>query len=151
MVNAPSEPGLSEQKLLFENKIGEETERFMQNIQDAIAKVGLPEYSMSEIEAEMKSILPVLGILSQKWTIQLIFLLGRRSLKFNELKKILRDISSRTLTDKLRILEKEKLLKRKIIDQAPVRVEYSLTEKGKFVALSSIPLLYNLRKLNKQS
>ena len=124
---------------------------FMKNIQEAIADVGVPGYSMGEIEAEMKPIMPILGILSQKWTLQLIYLLDRKSLKFNEIKKILNDISSRTLTDKLRILEKEDLLSRRIIDQAPVRVEYSLTEKGKLVALSCIPLLYNLRKIGKQS
>lgn len=142
---------MSEQKARFEKRIGEETEVFMKNIMNVISEVGLPGYTMRDIEAEIRPIMHVLNVLSQKWTLQLIFLLGKRSLKFNEVKEILNGMSSRTLTDKLRMLEKEKLLTRRIINQAPVRVEYSLTEKGKSVALSSIPLIYYLGRLSKKS
>ncbi|MEG0380913.1 MAG: helix-turn-helix domain-containing protein, partial [Kurthia sp.] len=40
-------------------------------------------------------------------------------------------ISGRLLSERLKELEKEKLVERHVYTEIPVRVEYSLTEKGK--------------------
>ena len=55
-------------------------------------------------------------------------------------------ISSRTLTDKLRMLEAKFLLRRNVTSSSPVRVGYSLTTRGREIALSCLPLIYELRK-----
>ena len=60
--------------------------------------------------------------------------------RFNEMKRYLGKISYRMLSSTLKELEADDLIKRKEYDQLPLKVEYSLTERGK----SLIPLLDGL-------
>lgn len=50
--------------------------------------------------------------------------------RFGDLQDSLSGISSRTLTNKLKLLEKEELIVRKVYKERPPRVEYKLTRKG---------------------
>lgn len=50
--------------------------------------------------------------------------------RFSELEAAL-PVSGRLLTERLKELEKEGMVNRKIYAEVPVRVEYSLTEKGR--------------------
>ena len=52
-------------------------------------------------------------------------------LRYGELKKILRNITSKMLTQTLRELEADQLINRKVYREVPPKVEYSLTETGK--------------------
>jgi len=56
--------------------------------------------------------------------------------RFGELEASLSDISTRTLTLKLSVLEEEGIVKRTAFREKPPRVEYTLTPKGK--ALESV-------------
>lgn len=56
--------------------------------------------------------------------------------RFGELQDSLKGISSRTLTKKLQLLEKDGLIARKECNEHPPRVEYSATNKG--AALESV-------------
>lgn len=76
-----------------------------------------------KIEATLK-------ILGNKWTFLIIKNLMGKKLRFNELLYLLKGISPKTLTTRLRDLEKEGVLTRKIYPEIPPRVEYSLTVKG---------------------
>ncbi|WP_115865404.1 winged helix-turn-helix transcriptional regulator [Halorussus litoreus] len=49
---------------------------------------------------------------------------------FNELKDDVDGISSKVLSDSLEDLEEKGLVNREIVSEKPVRVEYSLTERG---------------------
>ena len=60
--------------------------------------------------------------------------------RFGEMKRYLGEISYRMLSSTLKELEADDLIKRKEYDQLPLKVEYSLTERGK----SLIPLLDSL-------
>ena len=51
--------------------------------------------------------------------------------RYNELAKLLTDISERMLTKQLKELEADGLVKRTVFPEVPPRVEYSLTELGK--------------------
>lgn len=51
--------------------------------------------------------------------------------RFGELEKSLSGVSSRTITNKLKFLECEEIIKRSAFNEKPPRVEYSLTKKGK--------------------
>ncbi len=51
--------------------------------------------------------------------------------RYSDLEQSLAGISSRTLSKKLDILEREKMLKRREVRGKPNRVEYSLTPKGR--------------------
>lgn len=57
--------------------------------------------------------------------------LGISSRRFGELQASLPGISTRTLTEKLKVLEIEELILKQKYAEFPPRVEYSLTKKGK--------------------
>ena len=62
---------------------------------------------------------------------------------FNELKDRLDGISTRTLTDRLRLLEKAKIVKRVVKTESPLRVNYSLTNFGKEEVVLFVPIILN--------
>ncbi len=62
-------------------------------------------------------------------------------LRYGELKRILGDVTTKMLTQSLRELEEDKLIHRKIFNQVPPKVEYTLTENGKKL----IPFISHLR------
>ena len=57
--------------------------------------------------------------------------------RFNEIKRYIKDISYKTLSSTLKELEADRLVHREEYPQIPPKVEYSLTERGK----SLIPIL----------
>jgi DNA-binding HxlR family transcriptional regulator len=131
----------------LEKDVGRLTEDFLAKLGKTFSKYEEREYSVEEMEGQMKGVASVLSVLSQRWSLGIIFLLYMKSLKFNELRELLSGISSRTLTDKLRMLERNGILTRTVVSNAPVRVGYSLTSTGREIALSCLPLLYQIRKL----
>lgn len=81
-------------------------------------------------------------LLSQKWSLQILYMLFlKKTAGFIELKKIL-NINSRTLSDKLKILGKSYYVERAIQQGPPLRVKYSLTRKGRDTILLALPFLY---------
>ena len=81
-----------------------------------------------------------------KWGIEIlvaIYTLG--AMRFEELRKTLRPISSRVLSQKVKLLENAGLVHRSILNTRPPKVEYSLTEKGLTVATLGDPVLLYLR------
>lgn len=75
-----------------------------------------------------------------KWKGIVLFHLAQEKRRFNELRKLLPDITQRMLTLQLRQLENDGLIIRKIYKQIPPKVEYSLSELGKTL----IPILQML-------
>lgn len=73
----------------------------------------------------------ILSVASDKWSILIILNLGGyKVLRFNELRKILYGISSKTLSDKLKTLEIDGYINREQFPEVPIRVEYELTSFG---------------------
>ena len=70
-------------------------------------------------------------ILSGKWTLMILYLLSRKTMRFNELQKELANITQATLTKQLRTMEDNGLIVRTVYNQIPPKVEYSLNELGK--------------------
>lgn len=81
-----------------------------------------------------KSICPrfekAMGILSQRWTGMIIYQLLLGSQRFCTIEAAI-GVSGRMLSERLKDLEKEGIVKREVFPETPVRIEYSLTEKGK--------------------
>ncbi|MFQ6087759.1 MAG: winged helix-turn-helix transcriptional regulator [Candidatus Methanofastidiosia archaeon] len=124
-----------------------EIEEFLEYSKRISEKLMEIEHSEEEMNNELNIIVKVMNIFSQKWTIEIIYLLKKKGkMRFNEIKKFLKGISSRTLTDKLTILVKNGYVERKVFDEVPVRVEYSLTEEGKNLAYASLPLILYLKR-----
>ena len=74
----------------------------------------------------------IIKILSMKWNMLILRKLNGNSSKkrFNTLLSELSPISSRTLSKRLKELEKAGLIEREKFDEIPPRVEYSLTSSG---------------------
>ncbi len=53
-----------------------------------------------------------------------------KKMRFNEMTRSLSGISPKTLSDRLRELEKNKIIRKMIFPEIPPHVEYELTKKG---------------------
>ena len=76
-------------------------------------------------------------IIGAKWTSLIIYDLGGGKRRFRELEQLCEGISSRTLAERLRQLEREGIVRRHSYPESPPRVEYELTEKG----LALLPII----------
>lgn len=70
-------------------------------------------------------------IVGAKWTALLIYDLAGGPRRFRDLEHSCAGISSRTLAERLRALEREGVVRRHSYPESPPRVEYDLTEKGR--------------------
>ncbi|GHO43565.1 winged helix-turn-helix transcriptional regulator [Ktedonospora formicarum] len=70
------------------------------------------------------------SIIGGKWTLLIIRDLASGLKRFHQLERSLSGISPKTLSERLRSLEEEGIISRKMYAEVPPRVEYSLTEKG---------------------
>jgi DNA-binding HxlR family transcriptional regulator len=71
-----------------------------------------------------------INILGGKWKISILWHLSKESVRFNELQRLLTNITQKTLTMQLRELEKAGIIYRKIYPEIPPKVEYGLTKVG---------------------
>ena len=103
---------------------------------------GVQKLGLEELRETIKGLEQSFDLLSQKWNLQILYILFLRGAAgFGELKKILR-VNSRTLSDKLKILNKHDYINRFVNQGPPLRVEYSLTTKGRDTILLALPFLY---------
>ncbi|MFC3884610.1 winged helix-turn-helix transcriptional regulator [Bacillus songklensis] len=72
-----------------------------------------------------------LNIIGGKWSFFVLRELLEGTKRFGELKKAIPKISPKALTDTLRQLEDNEIVTRTVYAPVPVKVEYSLTEKGR--------------------
>lgn len=71
-----------------------------------------------------------LEVISGKWKPMILCHLGNGAMRTGELKRNIPAISQRMLTLQLRELENDQIVVRKVFNQVPPKVEYSLTETG---------------------
>jgi DNA-binding HxlR family transcriptional regulator len=69
-------------------------------------------------------------LIGKRWTGAIISALTEGPLRFGELARAVPGLSDRLLSQRLRELEDEGLVEREVEAGTPVRVTYSLTEKG---------------------
>lgn len=82
-----------------------------------------------------------MGLLGQRWTGLIIFQLLNGPQRFCTIESSM-PISARVLSERLKDLEQEGIVKRKVYPETPVRIEYSLTDKGKALQ----PLMGEIQK-----
>ena len=83
----------------------------------------------------------VLQVVGDKWTLLVVRELAAAPRRTTELLARLHPISSRTLMDRLRDMERDALIERRDLGGSPPHVEYVLTERGRLLT----PLLDALR------
>ncbi len=72
----------------------------------------------------------ILDRIADKWSLLVIALLERRTMRFNELRREIDGISQRMLSVTLRHLERDGLVCRTVYAEVPPRVEYCLSPLG---------------------
>ena len=77
-----------------------------------------------------RTISTLLSRIGDKWTVQVVRLLGDGPRRFNEIKRMVDGVSQRMLTLTLRNLERDGLVSRTVTPTIPPRVDYELTELG---------------------
>lgn len=70
-------------------------------------------------------------LVGKRWTGAILLVMLDGPLRFSEIRARVPDISDRLLSERLKELEAEGIAERRVIDDAPVRVEYGLTGKGR--------------------
>jgi DNA-binding HxlR family transcriptional regulator len=66
-----------------------------------------------------------------KWKTVVLWYLRDKTMRFNELKRQIPEITEKMLSIQLKTLEEDGLVNREVFAEVPLRVEYSLTEFGK--------------------
>ncbi|MDJ0568806.1 MAG: helix-turn-helix domain-containing protein [Pleurocapsa sp. MO_192.B19] len=72
----------------------------------------------------------VLDLICNKWTVIVIYCLAYQTRRYKQLERKIEGISQKVLTQTLRKLEKNGLVKREVYPVVPPQVEYSLTPLG---------------------
>src|SRR5918994_856658 len=75
-----------------------------------------------------------LGLLSSKWSVDVLLALGDGSRRYHELLGELEPISEKVLTQTLRAMERDGLIHRQVHAEVPPRVDYALTPLGATLA-----------------
>jgi DNA-binding HxlR family transcriptional regulator len=70
-------------------------------------------------------------LIGKRWSGAILFVLMDGPLRFSEVKQLVPDLSDRLLSERMKELEAEGIVERRVIDDMPVRVEYALTDKGR--------------------
>jgi DNA-binding HxlR family transcriptional regulator len=80
-------------------------------------------------------------LLSKRWTTLIVYQLMAGPQRFVAIENSLPNLSGKVLSERLKELEEEGIIERTVYPEKPVRIEYSLTQKGRELA----PLLDNIQ------
>ncbi|HEV7595981.1 MAG TPA: helix-turn-helix domain-containing protein [Gemmatimonadaceae bacterium] len=69
-------------------------------------------------------------LIGGRWTGAIIQTLLQGKTRYALIKAAIPDITDRMLSERLRFLESEELVTRRVVPESPIRVEYELTQKG---------------------
>jgi len=84
------------------------------------------------MKGEKCEVIDIWQILGKRWSLHILKNLStNENVRFNGLKRLIPDISSTVLSQRLLELEREGLITKKIYSEIPIRVEYSLTPRSK--------------------
>ena len=101
----------------------------------------MPKISEKNSIAQLCPVRNVVSRFGNKWSMLVLLLLQENgALRFNQLGRLIPDISAKVLSSTLRTLEADALVRRTVYPEVPIRVEYDLTPTGQEL----VPLLQNL-------
>jgi DNA-binding HxlR family transcriptional regulator len=96
----------------------------------------------AHIQQELNFLNEALHFLQKKWTMDLIYIIRIKGKPFfNDIRRALPNINSRTLTTRLKEFEKNHIVTRTVSNTQPIRVSYELTKLGEGVYELLLPLL----------
>ena len=83
-----------------------------------------------EDTSQCERIAALLSRVGDKWTVQVVRVLGPGPMRFNALRRSIGEISQKMLSTTLRNLERDGFVTRSVTPTNPPQVEYALTELG---------------------
>lgn len=83
----------------------------------------------------------VIALLSSKWTLPVLYSLRDGTRRYNEINKVIPDMTQKVLTDILHKLERYGLVERVAHPTVPPKVEYSLTNLGSSFVGALVPVV----------
>ncbi len=87
-----------------------------------------------------------LEIIGGKWKGVILYHLLSETMRFNELRRLMPEVTQRMLTKQLRELEADNVISRKVYPEVPPKVEYSMTKYGMTLA----PVIHSLQQWGSQ-
>lgn len=99
-----------------------------------------------EKKRDMYAIAFTQNILSGRWKYFILWFLKGETRRYSDIKKFLGGLSQGSLTNQLKELENEGVIKREVYPEVPPRVEYSLTDKGNKL----LPILEKMEEFGKE-
>lgn len=114
-------------------------------IRDACSFEGYDAPSLMSETAKIRK------IITKRGTLEILIPLccTTEPVRYKQFRQALKGISSRTLSTRLKELEKSGILERQSFNEIPPRVEYKLTSKGQELVESMISLLQWMKKWSK--
>ena len=82
----------------------------------------------------------ILDRVGDKWAVLILLLVREDAMRFNALRRAIEGISQKMLSQVLKSLERDGLIRRRVIPTVPVTVEYSITPLGATLASAVDPL-----------
>lgn len=101
-------------------------------------KLGIPH---GEVEAFACPVTFTVEVIGGKWKSLILYHLMSGTRRFNELRRLMPEVTQRMLTLQLRELEADNVVAREVYREVPPKVEYSLTPLG----LTLAPLISAMR------
>ncbi|MNB67304.1 HTH-type transcriptional activator HxlR [compost metagenome] len=97
-------------------------------------------------KSEMYAIAFTQNVLSGRWKYFILWFLKGETRRYTDIKKFLWGLSQGSLTNQLKELENDGIIKREVYPEVPPRVEYSLTDKG----IKLLPILEKMEVFGKE-
>jgi DNA-binding HxlR family transcriptional regulator len=89
-----------------------------------------PGFASANDREMMEATAVAVALVSAKWKVELLYLLAARVRRHSKLHEHLL-VSKKVMSEALKALERDGLVRRQVFDEMPVRVEYSLTPLGR--------------------
>ena len=101
------------------------------------------DHTDDHIKKELDFLNDALSFLQKKWTMDLIYIIRiKGSPFFNDIRRAIPDLNSRTLTTRLKEFEENHIVTRTVSSTQPIRVNYELTDIGNGIYELLMPLLF---------
>lgn len=111
-------------------------------VQQQVSQLLLKEEECTIVRCPMTITLDIIG---GKWKGMILYHLVSGTRRFNELMRLMPDVTQRMLTRQLRELEDDGVIIRKVYAEVPPKVEYSLSEVGQTL----LPVIQSLTQWGK--
>jgi DNA-binding HxlR family transcriptional regulator len=90
---------------------------------------------------EQRSYFRAINLLNEKWVLHILSVLMQGPIGFNELARMAQNVNTKTLSQRLQLLESEGVVKRTVQSSIPPKTSYELTAKGQAIR----PILLEIR------